>query len=491
MKMKPLQLCAVVIHLVLKTAKSAMPFDLPEDLGNIVKLRDEQFMNGFPMKDLNKEWFIMYYSPTCPICKGVIPLLVETSRGEALRDRRNAKRVMKIGIVDCNKHRFACARADGGITHFPHMAHTVDGGRTWGRFMGDSTVEGLSFAIHRAMNPAQHITPLKNYPALEAATAFSPARENSGIKVVLVANDPDGEEIRAFRAMVGLAGSFAAVRFFVFVRPKSSPKMTVYNDAAPKVWPGPAPEEARNSDQTKAFRRKYGASHTFWDAKDMVEWLLPNRHLAVEKFEQSNLHELSHVEGKYTALVVHDDSIEAEANFLMNGLREVATHGKGRFMANFTFGCLAAKGYTEWLEKHRISKTEFPLFVVANAPWGTFFRNATVEESIRQATHSRWSARFVADVVEYLDNINSGHEKEQGSYFTFALIWFYKLPQIVQLFVGMVACIGVLMFLILCLCVGHSADEPKWKKEQAMRHLEKVVEAKRGIIPKASSTKED
>jgi len=188
---------------------------------------------------------------------------------------------MKLGIVDCNKHRFGCGRADGGITHFPHMVHTVDGGHTWGRYMGDATAEGLSYGIHRAMNPGQHITPLHNYPALEQATAFSPSRENNAVKVVLVANDPDGAEIKAFRAMVGLAGSFAQVSFFVFVRPKSSPKLTIYNDAAPKVWPGPAPREAVGESETKEFRALYGSTRPAWDAKDMVEWLLVNRHLAV------------------------------------------------------------------------------------------------------------------------------------------------------------------------------------------------------------------
>ena len=40
------------------------------------------------------------------------------------------------------------------------------------------------------------------------------------MKVVLTTADPDGPEIKAFRKMVGLAASFAGVRFFVFVRAK-------------------------------------------------------------------------------------------------------------------------------------------------------------------------------------------------------------------------------------------------------------------------------
>ena len=124
------------------------------------------------------------------------------------------------------------------------------------------------------------------------------------------------------------------------------------------------------------------------------------------------MHELSH-QGKLTALLIHDDTIQEEANFLMTAMREAATHGKGKFLANFSFGCLAAKGYQEFLEKHSIQATEFPLFLVANAPWGTFYRNATVEAGMREAANARWSARFVGDLVEYLGNIESGHEREQ------------------------------------------------------------------------------
>jgi len=81
----------------------------------------------------------------------------------------------------------------------------------------------------------------------------------------------------------------------VFVRAKAQSKMTVYGDAAPQTWPGPAPVAANTASERKTFMEKYGSTQTEWSAQDLSEWLLPRRFLAVSKLETANLHELSHV----------------------------------------------------------------------------------------------------------------------------------------------------------------------------------------------------
>jgi len=423
---------------------------------NVVVLRDRQFLEGFPKKD-GDHWIIMYYSPTCPICKAMVPLMIELSESDALKDERDPSRALRVGVIDCNKAKYACGRAK--VKAYPHIQHTVSGGKAWAEFKGEKSIQALQLTSHRAMNPGRYIQPLHNYKELQDATRFNPTQQQQGqIKVVLHVSDPDGPEIKAFRDLVGLAASFTSCEFFVFVRAKATTKLTMYNDVTSIEWPGPAPMVPTTPKEEEKFRAEYGSVHTEWNAADIHQWLVPNRFLAVERLSRENLHEISHKPNTLTVLAVHDSANTAEGEFLAKGLREVASEGQGRHLQNYTFGVMPGQHWKEWLKEYGIDEADFPILIVANAPWGSLYRNDTVADTVREAAKARWSKKMSSAVSEFLDNIAEGLETETAGIWKTILRWFYQANLGYQILVIIMAFVIIVFSLVGCLSVLDGGD---------------------------------
>jgi len=459
----PVRLFAYTLAVYLTSlAKGADRFDLPSDMGEVVSLRDQHhFMQGFPKKDGSDGsfWFIMYYSPTCPICKGMMPLLKDLSVSTALKSDRDPGRKMQVGLVDCRANKFGCGLAK--VKQYPTLKHTTNGGITWAEYRGVKSVQALQYAVHRIMNPSTYIKPLANMPALQEATAFAPNQEHAGVKVVLTTPEADGAPIQAFRELVSQAGSFTSTSFFVMVRPKlKSSTLTVYKDGPSEQWPGPAPHSAADlkggdRSEREAFLEKYGgASGPEWKAEEILPWLSTRRHLAVEELHRENLHEISSMPDKLTMMMVHDSTQEDEGRFLMRAMRELANEDKGRHLKRFTMGRLASQHWPDWCKEQGIESSDLPLLLVVDAPWSMQYRNDSIATRIREATRSRWVAKFSEIASEFLDNVASGTEPEQGTITARISRWVAELgwggKGLLLLFVMAIVVAGIVLCFIAC-----------------------------------------
>jgi len=455
-------LVIILLSTLICTSFAGEFFHVPDDMNDVTRLRDQQFLTGFPKEDDGNNWIVMYYSPTCPICKAMMPLMADLSvASDALKDEVDSSREFKVGIVDCQKSKFACGRAK--VKQYPHIMHTTNGKKGWIEFKGDKSLHALKFTAHRAMNPGRHIQPLKTYREVQDVTKFGEGRAG-GIKVVLSTDDPDGPAIRTYRELVGLAASFTTINFFVFVRDKAKTKIILYNDVG--------------NDEYADIN---GSASPPWSAEDIREWLVPRRFLAVEDFTRENMHEISHQPGKRTAMLIHDSSKEEEHKILLRAMRDVAKKEGGKYLQNFTMGVLPGQFWKEWLDEHSISEEEFPLLVVAHAEWGTFYRNTTTEGLIREAAKTHWIAQFSTSMSDFLDTVNDGTALETAGFWTLFVRWFYGAGLVFQ--IGTVILFIVLIIISLAGCLTALDGPPPPARKYAPSRS--APAAKRGGLPKS------
>ena len=78
--------------------------------------------------------------------------------------------------------------------------------------------------------------------------------------------------------------------------------LTVYKDGPSEAWPGPAPRTAKSQQQAAEFAAQYGgATGVEWKASEILQWITPRRHLAVEAKQPEEPYDIAPLCARYSS----------------------------------------------------------------------------------------------------------------------------------------------------------------------------------------------
>eukprot|EP00756_Hemistasia_phaeocysticola_P060512 Hpha_TRINITY_DN4091_c0_g1::TRINITY_DN4091_c0_g1_i1::g.63652::m.63652 len=287
---------------------------------NTVNLTDADFAERVWGGDTN--WFIMFWAPWCGHCKRVKPIFAEASRTPF---------TVQFGMVDCTSDDARPICQEYNVTGYPTLKYSVRG-KELVTYSGGRDLHSFQIMSRRVQS-------INNYvKALDAAAVQQLQGRDELVHFVFCT--PSGQPTPTVRWIA--ERSMGYLRCLYITTPVTAPvcggetRLLLFSDVGVRRY---VPEDDA-PDWTEG--EEVGAGQ-----EAAVRWIGDNRHLVVDKIDQTNFH---HIVGRakrpWICMYIADTSEMNSVRPVLQVLRTVATSEEG---SEYGFGWVDGRVFSEWV----------------------------------------------------------------------------------------------------------------------------------------------
>lgn len=306
----------VIVAAVLSLVGAVQGFDP----ANTVNLTDADFGERVWGGDSN--WFIMFWAPWCGHCKRVKPIFAEASK---------TQQKVKFGMVDCTSEEARPVCQEYNVTGYPTLKYSVRG-KELVTYSGGRD-------LHSFQIMARRVVSINNYVSPRDAAAVQQLHGRDEL-VHFVFCTPTGQPTPTVRWIA--ERSMGYLRCLFITTPVTAPvcggetRLLLFSDVGVRRY---VPEDDA-PDWTEG--EEVGAGQ-----EAAVRWIGDNRHLVVDKIDQTNFH---HIVGRakrpWICMYIAETSEMNTVRPVLQVLRTVATSEEG---SEYGFGWVDGRVFSEWV----------------------------------------------------------------------------------------------------------------------------------------------